>query len=383
VATFISEKKVNKYMQVEGKNYQTIWIHPKNNKIVQIINQKLLPFRFEIKDLATAEDVFLAIQEMEVRGAPLIGAAGAMGMYLGCLQLKNEDHIADKIREIAEYLKSARPTAVNLAFAIDLVLGELVKCLSVVDMQKKALTMALERVNLELEYCKNIGDYGVQLIEEISKRKKGETVNILTHCNAGWLACIDYGTATAPIYFAHNKGIKIHVWVDETRPRNQGSKLTAWELGQHGVPNTIITDNTGGHLMQHGMVDLVIVGSDRTTRTGDVANKIGTYLKALAAYDNHVPFYVALPSSTFDFSLSDGIKQIPIEQRSSEEISHIQGIWNNQIVEVNTAPGNANYLNYGFDVTPSRLISGLITERGICKPNEKSITAMFPDLIGK
>ena len=370
-------------MLVEDKNYQTIWIHPENKNVVQIIDQKLLPFKFEIIDLKTPDDIFFAIKEMQVRGDPLIGAAGAMGLYLDSIALKNNDNIAAKMHETAEYLKSSRPTAVNLAFAIDLMLPELINCASAEKTQEVAYKMALERVNLELEYCKNIGEHGIKLIEELSKRKNGDTVNILTHCNAGWLACIDYGTATAPIYFAHNKGIKVHVWVDETRPRNQGSKLTAWELSQHGIPNTIIADNTGGHLMQHNMVDMVIVGSDRTTRTGDVANKIGTYLKALAAFDNNIPFYVALPSSTLDFSLTDGINQIPIEQRSSKEITHIEGLWNNQVIEVNTIPRDAKFANYGFDVTPARLVSGLITERGICPPNEKNITNMFSDLITK
>lgn len=367
-------------MLVEGKNYTTIWLNPENNKIVQIINQKLLPFKFEVKDLTTPQDIFIAIQDMEVRGAPLIGAAGAMGMYLASLQLKTPTAISTELIKTAEYLKSSRPTAINLSFAIDLMLNEIKNCTTLEEARKTARRMALERVELELNYCKKIGEHGSQLIEAISKKKKGDTVNILTHCNAGWLACIDYGTATAPIYYAHEKGIKVHVWVDETRPRNQGSKLTAWELSQHGVNNTVIADNTGGHLMQHGMVDLVIVGSDRTTRTGDVANKIGTYLKALAAHDNQVPFYVALPSSTFDFSLTNGVDEIPIEQRSQKEITHIEGIWNNELVEIDTSIEKSNYVNYGFDVTPSRLVSGLITERGICEANEQSITSMFKDL---
>jgi methylthioribose-1-phosphate isomerase len=254
---------------------------------------------------------------------------------------------------------------------------------SIEEIQEISYQKALTRIELERDYCKRIGEHGVHLIEEISKKKNGETVNILTHCNAGWLACIDYGTATAPIYLAHDKGIKVHVWVDETRPRNQGSRLTAWELGQHGVPHTIIADNTGGHLMQHDMVDIVIVGSDRTTRTGDVANKIGTYLKALAAWDNNIPFYVALPSSSFDFTLSNGIKEIPIEKRSDRELTHIHGEYSDEIIEVGITPENSPVANYGFDVTPSRLITGLITERGICSANENSITEMFSDLIDK
>jgi methylthioribose-1-phosphate isomerase len=369
-------------MQVDGKNYTTIWIHPQNKKAVQIINQKRLPFSFEILDLHTPEDVFRAIKEMEVRGAPLIGAAGAMGLYLATLELKEREKAPVHLAKTAANLKSSRPTAINLAIAIDAMMAELLKISSLPELQETAYQLALDRVGLELDYCKRIGEQGVSLIEAISHRKKGDTVNILTHCNAGWLACIDYGTATAPIYLAHEKGIKVHVWVDETRPRNQGSKLTAWELSSHGVPNTIIADNTGGHLMQHGMVDLVIVGSDRTTRTGDVANKIGTYLKALAAADNHLPFYVALPSSSFDFTITDGMKQIPIEQRSSKELSHIEGMYNNELATIDTTPKEGTqYANYGFDVTPARLVSGLITERGICEANEQSIAKMFSDLM--
>ena len=368
-------------MLINGKNYTTIWIHPENKKTVQIINQQVLPFRFEVKDLTTVDDVYHAIKDMEVRGAPLIGAAGAMGLYLATLQLTDINRLEDEIKSAAAYLKSSRPTAVNLGFAIDLITNAILESKSIEEAQSKALSLAEERVALELEYCRKIGEHGVKLIEEISKKKKGETVHILTHCNAGWLACIDYGTATAPIYLAHEKGINIHVWVDETRPRNQGSKLTAWELSQHGIKNTIIADNTGGHLMQHSKVDLVIVGSDRTTRRGDVANKIGTYLKALAAHDNKVPFYVALPSSTFDFTLFDGITEIPIEERSAKEITHIEGISNNTLVEVDTSIENSGYLNYGFDVTPAKYVSGIITERGICLANEQSITTMFNDLV--
>ncbi len=368
-------------MQVEGKNYQSIWIHPSDRKIVQVINQQLLPFRFEIKDLTTPDDVVHAIKEMLVRGAPLIGAAGALGIYLATLQIKSGDQILSVLNHAAGKLKKSRPTAINLAFAIDEIMHEISDDTSIEEVKKLTYAMANERIEKEREYCRRIGEHGLDIIADISKRKEGKEVNILTHCNAGWLACIDYGTATAPIYLAHDKGIKVHVWVDETRPRNQGSKLTAWELGQHGVPYSIVADNTGGHLMQHGMVDVVIVGSDRTTRTGDVANKIGTYLKALAAHDNHIPFYVALPSSTFDFSLADGIKEIPIEQRPAKELTHIEGIANDHIMEVCIVPEKAKAVNYGFDVTPSRLVTGLITERGICAPNEKSISKMFSDIM--
>lgn len=370
-------------MKVKDINYQTIWLHPSDKKIVQIINQQLLPFRFEIVDLTTPEDVIHAIQEMLVRGAPLIGATGALGIYLASLKLQPEENILSVIKNIANKIKMSRPTAVNLAFAIDEILHEFSETTSIEEMQEISYQKALERIELERDYCKKIGEHGLEIIKDISRKKEGKVVNILTHCNAGWLACIDYGTATAPIYLAHDSGTKVHVWVDETRPRNQGSKLTAWELSQHGVPHTIIADNTGGHLMQHGMVDIVIVGSDRTTLSGDVANKIGTYLKALAANDNDVPFYVALPSSSFDFTISNGIAEIPIEQRSPREITHIQGVINDEIVEVSIVPENSRVANYGFDVTPSRLVTGLITERGICAPNEKSITEMFSDLIKK
>lgn len=370
-------------MKVEGKKYSTIWFHPDERKKVQIINQQLLPFRFQIEDLSSPEDVIYAIKEMLVRGAPLIGATGAVGIYLASLKLHPNDDIISSLSTVAQKIKHSRPTAVNLAIAIDEIMRNIPAGSSLDKVQTLCYNLAKERIEAEREYCRKIGEHGLSIIEEISRNKNGETVNILSHCNAGWLACIDYGTATAPIYLAHDKGIKVHVWVDETRPRNQGSKLTAWELGQHGVPHTIIADNTGGHLMQHGMVDAVFVGSDRTTRTGDVANKIGTYLKALAAKDNNVPFYVALPSSSFDFNMSDGVNGIPIEERSASEITHIQGMKGDEIIEVRIVPNNARVANYGFDVTPARLVSGLITERGICAANEKSINEMFSDILAK
>lgn len=368
-------------MKINGQQYQTIWIHPSDNKIVQIINQQLLPFRFAIENLTTPEDVIHAIKDMLVRGAPLIGATGAMGIYLASLQLKPGENFLSELHSYAEKIKKTRPTAVNLAFAVDEIISEFSVDSTIQEIQEISLRKALQRIDLERDYCRKIGEYGLEIIKAIRAKKEGETINILTHCNAGWLACIDYGTATAPIYLAHDNGVNVHVWVDETRPRNQGSKLTAWELAQHGVPCTIIADNTGGHLMQHGMVDLVIVGSDRTTRTGDVANKIGTYLKALAAHENKVPFYVALPSSSFDFTIADGIKDIPIEQRTGKEITHIQGILNDEIVEVEIVPEQSRVANYGFDVTPAKFVTGLITERGICSADEKSITELFSDLI--
>ena len=368
-------------MRINNKQYQTIWVHPENDKIVQIIDQRLLPFEFKIVDLTTIEDVFTAIKDMYVRGAPLIGAAAALGMYLKVIKIAFQQDFYNQLKDAGNYLKSSRPTAVNLAYGVDY----MIKALNNIEKPEERISIALKEaldiVEKEKEYCLKIGEYGMSIIEEISKKKNGEPVNILTHCNAGWLACIDYGTATAPIYFAHDNGIKVHVWVDETRPRNQGARLTAYELGQHGVPHTVIVDNAGGHLMQHGKVDMVIVGSDRTTANGDVANKIGTYLKALAAHDNNIPFYVALPSSTIDWNLTDGIKQIPIEEREPEEVSFMEGKFCNAVEKVYILPENSNVSNYGFDVTPARLVTGLITEKGICKAETGSIKALFNKLI--
>ena len=366
-------------MQVNGKNYQTIWVHPDNNQIIQVIDQRKLPFEFEIIELKTPVDAFVAIQNMTVRGAPLIGVTGAYGVYLGLIQGGSKDW-KTLLFKTAEYLKGARPTAVNLAILID----ELVSVLDRCPDHESACTLALEEANRlknrEIDWSESIGKYGCELIEAISKTKNGEPVNLLTHCNAGWLACIDWGTATAPIYKAFLKGIPVHVWVDETRPRNQGARLTAWELSQEGVPHTIIPDNAGGHLMQHGLVDLCIVGSDRTTSTGDVANKIGTYLKALAAYDNNIPFYVALPSSTIDFTMMDGVLEIPIEQRDGEEVSHMEGeLDNGLITKVRIVNPGSAVANYGFDVTPARYVTGLITERGICGANPADIFKLFPE----
>lgn len=361
-------------MNINGKPFHTIWVKENDSSVVQVIDQRLLPHKFIIEDLKTVEDTFHAIKDMIVRGAPLIGVTAAYGVYLSTL--KNKE-ISSIIKD-AEYLRTSRPTAVNLMFAID----EMIKCLEE-NPDKDLSIIALQKANdikdFELENCKNIGEFGVTLIEEISKEKNGETVNILTHCNAGWLACVDYGTATAPIYEAFKKGLDVHVWVDETRPRNQGAKLTAFELGHHGIPHTVIADNTGGHLMQHGMVDLCIVGSDRTTKTGDVANKIGTYLKALAAKDNDIPFYVALPSSTIDWNLTDGVNQIPIEKRESKEVKYMDGLCDGALKNVLITPETSNAENYGFDVTPARLVTGLITEKGICKANQESIEILFND----
>jgi methylthioribose-1-phosphate isomerase len=365
-------------VKIQGKQYQTIWLKEGNPESVQVIDQRKLPFLFEIFELKTVEDAFFAIKEMVVRGAPLIGVTAAYGMYLAILNFE-DGNLEKYVREKAYYLKSSRPTAVNLAFAVDEMVKFVFNNKSNTELFQKVLQKANHLKEEEIGFSNKIGEFGLKIIEKIYQKKK-QTVNILTHCNAGWLACIDWGTATAPIYKAHQKGIPVHVWVDETRPRNQGARLTAFELGEEGVQHTVIPDNTGGHLMQHGMVDLVIVGSDRTTATGDVANKIGTYLKALAAKDNNVPFYVALPSSTFDFELKDGINEIPIEQRDATEVSDIEGWTENGVQTVRLIPEKSKAANYAFDVTPARLITGLITERGICNANRESILKLFPEI---
>ena len=366
-------------MKVGNKHYQSIWLDESDPSIVKVIDQQKLPFSFETKELRSVDDVFCAIDEMTVRGAPLIGATAAFGIYLATLEINSLTDVPDHLSNAARYLISCRPTAVNLSWAVNYVLEKLNKGHSSGPLSEKALAAALEICEKEKENCRQIGNHGLELIESISKKKNREPVNILTHCNAGWLACIDYGTATAPVYLAHEKGIPVHVWVDETRPRNQGSKLTAWELGQNGIPYTLITDNTGGYLMQQKMVDIVIVGSDRTTRKGDVANKIGTYLKALAAYDNNIPFYAALPSTSIDFGISDGLADIEIEKRDPEEVTNIAGYADGKIQSVRICPENTLAANYGFDITPARLITGLITEKGICKATEQDIKKMFSD----
>lgn len=355
-------------MKANGKHYTAIWPEDDRSQ-VNIINQLFLPFEFKIKRIKSVEEIHAAISKMEVRGAPLIGVTAAFGAAFAVRETKN---IAELIK-LTDYLKSSRPTAVNLKWAVDLVFQAVKDDFS----YETAWLKAMEIFKLEIENCRLIGEQGWNLVREISQKKNGKTVNILTHCNAGWLACVDYGTATSPIYKAFDEGIDIHVWVDETRPRNQGARLTAWELGQHGIPHTIIPDNTGGHLMQHGLVDIVFVGSDRTTADGDVANKIGTYLKALAAKDNNVPFYVALPLSTIDMSISDGIAEIPIENRGEDEVLYVEGWSKEHIRKVRISPEGSPAANYGFDVTPSRLVTGLITEKGICKPIRKEIENLF------
>lgn len=366
-------------MKIGNKHYQTIWVDESDPSVIKVIDQQKLPFFLEISELRSVEDVYNAIDRMTVRGAPLIGAAAAFGIYLAALEITNNTNPLSHLHNAARYLVSCRPTAVNLAWAVDFVMKRLSDEMTAEELAENSLKAAVEICELEKENCRLIGINGLPLIEEISRKKNGDTVNILTHCNAGWLACIDYGTATAPIYLAHDKGIRLHVWVDETRPRNQGARLTAYELGQHGVPYTIIPDNSGGHLMQHGMVDIVIVGSDRTTRIGDSANKIGTYLKALAASDNNIPFYSAVPSTSIDFSIRDGISEVKIEERDPEEVIKIEGLLHGRIEQVRLCPEDARAANYGFDITPARLITGIITEKGICNATEEGIKEMFPD----
>jgi methylthioribose-1-phosphate isomerase len=366
-------------MIINNRHYQTIWIDESDPSVVKVIDQRKLPFVFEVKDLRSVDDVFAAIDDMTVRGAPLIGATAAFGMYLATLEITSGTNLKDHLHNAARYLISSRPTAVNLSWAVNHVLQILENDKIPGTVTEKALSAALQICETEKENCRQIGIHGLKIIEQISRKKNGEPVNILTHCNAGWLACIDYGTATAPIYLAHEQGIPIHVWVDETRPRNQGSKLTAWELGQNKVPHTLIADNTGGHLMQHNRVDVVFVGSDRTTRRGDVANKIGTYLKALAAFDNKIPFYAVLPSTSIDFSISDGIKEIVVEEREAVEVIDVSGYSDGEIRSVRICPEETKAANFGFDVTPARLVTGLITEKGICRATEEDIRKMFSD----
>ncbi len=366
-------------MSTKGKYNRTIWVKPGDDRIIQVIDQRSLPHTLTIEDLTSVDQMATAIKEMHVRGAGLIGAAAGYGIYLATLEANSEPSFDDHVAQAAIQLKATRPTAVNLAWAVDRQLKAMKNVSS--NEEKIAITFrtANEIADEDAAFCKKIGEFGLELIKEIQTKKKGDRINILTHCNAGWLAFVEHGTATAPIYAAFDHGIDLHVWVDETRPRNQGARLTAWELKEHGVPHTVITDNTGGHLMQQGLVDMVITGTDRTTYTGDVANKIGTYLKALAANDNDIPFYVALPSSSIDWQLRDGCAEIPIEQRNENEVKYIQGLNNGEIKEVLLTPNESPAANYAFDITPSRLVTGLITERGICNANEEGILGLFPE----
>ncbi len=378
-------------MLVEGTPYRTVWIEA-DGESVGIIDQRRLPFAFETLTLRSSAEVAVAIRDMLVRGAGCIGAVAAHGMFLAA----RECHLAglsgaafdSRLDALAADLRATRPTAVNLAWAVRRQLDEVAP---VADPAKKVVVardLARRIADEDVDSCRRIGEHGLPLLRDIFQQKGGKNpINILTHCNAGWLAFVDYGSATAPIYAAHDAGIPVHVWVDETRPRNQGARLTAWELGRHGVPHTVIVDNAGGHLMQRGLVDLVLTGTDRTTWTGDVANKIGTYLKALAARDNGIPFYVALPSSTFDWETADGVADIPIEERSGAEVGRISGLAAETgegggfpgEVEVNLVAKGSPVANYAFDVTPARLVTGLITERGICAASAPGIAELFPE----
>ncbi|TYC49415.1 S-methyl-5-thioribose-1-phosphate isomerase [Rhodobacterales bacterium] len=362
-------------MKVNGKHYRSLWWDDERGAL-QIIDQRWLPHDFSIQQVDTLEEFADAIVEMRVRGAPLIGATAAYGMALAAKIDPSDAHLD----EAWEYLDKTRPTAINLRWALNRCRAHLKK-LPEGERAAAALKLAHEISDEDVEICRNIGLNGLEIIRKIAATKKdGEPVRLLTHCNAGWIATVDWGTATSPMYHAHDAGIPIHVWVDETRPRNQGA-LTSWELGSHGIPHTYITDNAGGHLMQHGQVDMVIVGTDRTTRRGDVCNKIGTYLKALAAKANNVPFYVALPSPTIDWSVDDGVAEIPIEERQEREVTHIQGLAEDGTIgQVQVTPQGTPGGNPAFDVTPNHLVTGLITERGVCEATPEGLAALFPDL---
>ncbi len=364
-------------MKIDGKPTRTIWLEA-DGQGVGIIDQTQLPHRFVTLRLTDLADAAHAIKSMQVRGAPLIGAAAAYGMWLA-LRADASDEALERAYTV---LLATRPTAINLKWALDEMLAA-VRNRSRAERAAAALSRAGEIAEEDVAINQAIGRNGLKLIEEIAAKKNGERVNVLTHCNAGWLATVDWGTATAPIYMAHDKGMPVHVYADETRPRNQGASLTAWELGHHGVPHTVIPDNTGGHLMQHGLVDIVIVGTDRVTAQGDVCNKIGTYLKALAAADNKVPFYVALPSPTIDFTVSDGVAEIPIEQRGADEVAMMSGRTKDGRIEtVQIIPDGSPVANYAFDVTPARLVTGLITERGVLAANREALAKAFPERAG-
>ncbi|MEM7602280.1 MAG: S-methyl-5-thioribose-1-phosphate isomerase [Verrucomicrobiota bacterium] len=373
-------------MLVDGVPFRTVWLES-DKQSVGIIDQRKLPFSFETVTLTSTAETATIILEMYVRGAGCIGAVAAHGMYLAAEECNSEglegEAFDERFREKGAQLCATRPTAVNLEWAVKRQYEAVELSDSPDEKVRKAREIAQRIADEDASWCKKIGEHGLQVIQELYEKSGGTSpVNILTHCNAGWLAFVDHGSATSPIYAAYDAGIPVHVWVDETRPRNQGARLTAWELGKHGVPHTVIPDNTGGHLMQHGMVDLVITGTDRTTHTGDVANKIGTYLKALAAKDNDIPFYVALPSSTIDWETRDGIGEIEIEERGSDEVAMMSGVTDETLHEETNvwivAPGS-RVANYAFDVTPSSLVTGLITERGICEASESGIHALFPE----
>jgi methylthioribose-1-phosphate isomerase len=354
---------------------QSIWLR-EDAQAVCVIDQRALPFRLLVEQLDSVQAVCAAIREMHLRGAPLIGVAAAYGMYLAALEAARGAG-PGHLHEAARRLVATRPTAVNLAWAVRRQLAELADASSPEQAVRISRHTARAIEQEDVERCRRIGEHGRPLLEGILARKGGgQRVNVLTHCNAGWLACVRHGTATAPIYAAHRAGIPLHVWVDETRPRNQGARLTAWELERAGVPHTVIADNAGGHLMQHGLVDLVIVGADRVSRRGDVANKIGTYLKALAARDNGIPFYAALPTSTIDWSIADGLAEIPIEERDAREVRYVEGLIRGQAAEVLVTAPSSPAANYAFDVTPARLLTALITEAGVVPATEEALAGL-------
>ena len=364
-------------MRIGDTWYRTIW-RSSDGAAVEVIDQTLLPHRFEIVRLESVEMAAAAISSMQVRGAPLIGATAAYGM---CLALES-DPTDENLEAASALLAATRPTAVNLRWALRSIAAA-VATLPTAERAAAAWSCAAQLCDDDVAICRGIGGHGLRLLRAIAGRKGGEPVHVLTHCNAGWLATVDWGTALAPVYMAHDEGVPIHVWVDETRPRNQGAALTAFELGAHGVPHTLVADNAGGHLMQRGLVDICLVGTDRTTATGDVANKIGTYLKALAAQDCGVPFYVSLPSTTIDWELEDGISGIPIELRPGDELTRVRGRSDNgRLVEVEIAPVGCAARNDAFDVTPARLVTGLITERGVCAASRSGLLGLFPDVSG-
>ena len=365
-------------MLIKGKQYQTIWLHPEDDTIVQLIDQRWLPHKIVIADIHSVDEMCVAIRDMWVRGAPLIGAAAGWGMYLAACEVPASCARDFFFEEADGKLLKTRPTAVNLRWALNEMLHALTGNDSIAESKWYARVRAQGICEIDIEANTAIGNYGFSLIEEIAKRKQGEPVNIMTHCNAGWLATVDRGTATAPIYAAAERHIPVHVYVSETRPRNQGAQLTAWELGENGIPYTLIADNAAGYLMQQGKVDIILVGTDRTTAKGDVINKIGTYLKALAAHEHHIPFYVAAPSSSIDFTMQDALTEAVIEERSAEEVLYIQGLHAGNIQQVLVAPADAHAVNPAFDITPSRYVTGLITERGICAAEPEAIARLFP-----
>jgi len=364
---------------ISDKMYtRPIWLNS-DRQTVHVIDQRQLPHTVSVLNLKTADDVILAIREMVVRGAPLIGVTAAYGVYLSVVNSKDRNDPDTYLEAECRRIQSSRPTAVNLFWAVDRMLNRVCGIKNFSDRLAAAGQEAESITEAEVENCRLIGVHGLSVFQRIAAEKPGKSLQVLTHCNAGWLACVEHGTATAPIYAAFEAGLDVHVWVDETRPLNQGARLTAWELGRRGVRHTVITDNAGGHLMQHGLVDVVIVGSDRATRTGDIANKIGTYLKALAAKDNNIPFYAALPSSTFDWQMTNGLKDIPIEVREPDEVRFVQGLADGRLASVLIPPETSPAANYAFDVTPARLVTGLITERGVCRPDEADILRLFPE----